>query len=138
MAGERANNSGISLCIEAFQRLVEGSPVVSDHVGLPRTKITAGIVSVEAGFDRGYLKKARAQHRSLIAQIEAFRNTSAAREIAPSSHKIKQAERRYRQLCDENQRIRSVRDAVLAQNIQLYERVRELEALLSRAGVKLT
>lgn len=49
-------NDGLRACEEALTRLMKGEPVVSKHVGLSLKKITASIVSLEAGFDRGYLK----------------------------------------------------------------------------------
>lgn len=44
-----------------------------EHVGLDLSKLTASIVSHEAGFDRGYLKKSRKTHLPLLAKIEACR-----------------------------------------------------------------
>lgn len=49
-------SKGIGACEEALQRLLDGEPFVSAHVGLDLSKLTASIVSLEAGFDRGYLK----------------------------------------------------------------------------------
>lgn len=47
---------GLAACEIALERLLEGRAIVPAHVGLNFSKITAGIVSHEAGFDRGYLK----------------------------------------------------------------------------------
>lgn len=66
-------SKGLGACEEALQRLLAGKPVVSEHVGLDLSKLTASIVSLEAGFDRGYLKKSRKTHLPLLAQIEAVR-----------------------------------------------------------------
>ena len=66
------SKSGLDQCVEAFDRLKAGQPRVIEHIGIAKSKITAGIVSVEAGFDRGYLKKARSAHAPLISMIEAF------------------------------------------------------------------
>lgn len=136
MKAELERRDGLELCIEAFQRLVEGAPILAAHVGLHKSKITAGVVSVEAGFDRGYLKKARAVHQPLIAQIEAFRNSSVIREAASTGQKIKVIENKYKQLSEELDIVKSQRDLVLAQNIQLFERVKELEGLLLKASVR--
>lgn len=68
-----AQGNGLKKCEEAFERLLSGKPNISDHVGIESHKITAGIVSVEAGFDRGYLKKSRSYHKPLIARIEAYK-----------------------------------------------------------------
>ena len=66
-------SDGVKICEAAFERLKAGCPVISAHVGIDGSKITAGIVSVEAGFDRGYLKRSRGSHMPLIARIEAYR-----------------------------------------------------------------
>lgn len=50
-----------------------GSLFMPEHVGLDLSKLTASIVSHEAGFDRGYLKKSRKTHLPLLAKIEACR-----------------------------------------------------------------
>lgn len=50
-------SKGLVACEEALQRLLDGVPIVSQHVKLDISKLTASIVSFEAGFDRGYLKK---------------------------------------------------------------------------------
>ena len=64
---------GLGACEEALQRLLVGNPFVSEHVGLDLSKLTASIVSHEAGFDRGYLKKSRRVHLPILAKIEACR-----------------------------------------------------------------
>jgi hypothetical protein len=73
MRSNKVVGRGLLECEEALQRLLEGRPVVAEHVGLSRSKITASIVSFEAGFDRGYLKKSRNAHLPILARIEAFR-----------------------------------------------------------------
>ncbi|SFP19592.1 hypothetical protein [Pseudomonas borbori] len=64
---------GLGACEEALQRLLVEKPVVPEHVGLDLSKLTASIVSLEAGFDRGYLKKSRKAHLPILAKIEACR-----------------------------------------------------------------
>ena len=67
------SSKGLAACSNALERLLEGRPIVPAHVGLDTSKITAGIVSYEAGFDRGYLKKSRRAHLPLLAKITASR-----------------------------------------------------------------
>lgn len=120
-------SNGLAKCYEAFERLKAGKPVVASHVDLPHTKITAGIVSFEAGLDRGYLKKSRPSHMPLIAQIEAFRKSfgsadaSKAMQIKRANDKVDKARR---ELVIARQQLFHV----LTQNVQLVERVRSLEA----------
>lgn len=66
-------SGGLIACEEALQRLLVGKPIVPEHVGLNLSKLTASIVSLEAGFDRGYLKKSRKAHLPLLAQIDSAR-----------------------------------------------------------------
>lgn len=125
-----SSKSGVALCAEAFERLKAGAPIVPAHVGLPASKTTSGIVSVEAGFDRGYLKKSRPTHMPLIAQIEAYRlrhesdGESKANQIKRAQSKVVRAE-------TELDQARRQLYEVLTQNLQLVERVRELETLLA-------
>jgi hypothetical protein len=121
--------NGIDACEKAFQRLREGKPIVSAHVGIEKGKITAGIVSVEAGFDRGYLKKSRIKHLALLAQIESFRKSDP-----PSSGSLPMKYRRAKAkigfLEDEIKCCKSTMHKVLSQNLLLVETVRRLEAFL--------
>ncbi|MNG11693.1 hypothetical protein D3C84_952480 [compost metagenome] len=126
--------SGVVACEVAFQRLIDGAPVVAQHVGIDPSKVTAGIVSVEAGFDRGYLKKSRKYHQPLIAKIEAYRADSLSRNKIGSHNLqyIKRAQSKLASLEAELKIAVEQRDIVLAQNLQLYERIRDLEKNLAR------
>ncbi|HEX8596340.1 MAG TPA: hypothetical protein VF682_24110 [Pseudomonas sp.] len=135
MSKELSNNAknGLGACIEAFERLKAGAPNVPGHVGIVAAKVTSGIVSVEAGFDRGYLKKSRASHLPLIAQIEAFRvrpestGSSKANEVKRAKSKAERAK-------SELEQTRRQLYEVLTQNLQLVERVRDLEGMLAQRG----
>ncbi|CAI8922771.1 transposase [Pseudomonas sp. IT-P258] len=117
---------GVKICESAFERLKAGLSVTPAHVGIDGSKITAGIVSVEAGFDRGYLKKSRKSHMSLIARIEACRaecrTTSNSKAL-----QIKSAQNKAGKAVAELEQARDQLYQVLSQNLQLVERVRELE-----------
>ena len=121
-----AQGEGIRQCEAALQRLIDGKPVVPEHVGLPRSKITAGIVSVEAGFDRGYLKKTRKRHMPIVAIIVAFRSEPATTESS-----TQEAFRRARNAAEKAQKEAQVAKdqlaAVVTQNLQLLSQLRELE-----------
>lgn len=127
-------SKGLGACEEALQRLLVGRPVVPQHVGLDLSKLTASIVSLEAGFDRGYLKKSRKAHLPLLAQIEAFR--AEASKGAGSSCGKRQVEGQLAALEKKLSIAQMHRDNVLAQNMKLWQRVRDLERsmALSRSG----
>lgn len=126
---ESALTNGLAVCEEAFDRLVAGKSVVPNHVGLNLAKITASIVSLEAGFDRGYLKKSRKSHQPLLAKIEAVR-TSASKGTMSNDRQLRNIGGQLTRLGRELSSAQIHRDRVLAQNIKLWARVRELELLL--------
>lgn len=127
MDSGKAVSRGLLECEEALQRLLDGKPIVAEHVGLSLSKITASVVSLEAGFDRGYLKKSRNAHLPIIARIEAFRAEANRGGSHSSSKQIDRLEDKLEALVNELATVRAQRDRVLTQNLQLWERVRELE-----------
>lgn len=69
------NNSKdrLLLCEQAFGRLTAGKPqrlLITDY---KIYRITAAMVSKEAGFDAGYLKRSRINHRPLLLEISQFK-----------------------------------------------------------------
>ena len=120
-------SKGLNTCGEALRRLLVGEPVVPGHVGLDLSKLTASIVSLEAGFDRGYLKKSRKSHLPLLAQIEAVRAKASKGTGSSSSKQIRQMEQQLAALEKTLSIAQMQRDKVLAQNMTLWQRVRELE-----------
>lgn len=134
-SGEVASK-GVSACEEALQRLMVGKPVVSEHVGLDLRKLTASIVSLEAGFDRGYLKRSRKAHLPLLAQIEAVRAEASKGTGSTNGKQIRQMESQLAALEKTLSIAQMQRDNVLAQNMKLWQRVRELERSMaySRSG----
>ncbi|WP_350599426.1 hypothetical protein [Pseudomonas sp. 65/3-MNA-CIBAN-0223] len=128
MSSESTVN-GLAICEKALDRLVGGNSIVPAHVSLDLSKLTASIVSLEAGFDRGYLKKSRKSHLPLLAKIEAIR-ASGVKGTTSRSKQLRQIEDQLKKLENELSVAQSNRDKALAQNIKLWERVRELELLL--------
>lgn len=129
------NKKGIQLCEEALERLLSGHPQIKEHMDISPTRITAGIVSVEAGFDRGYLKRSRKQHMPIIARIESLKTENRD----PTSAYIEKS-RKAKILADqakqESSDAKEMLHAVLTQNLQLVDRVRELEELLAKKESK--
>jgi hypothetical protein len=119
--------NGLGACEEALQRLLAGNPVVPEHVSLDLSKLTASIVSLEAGFDRGYLKKSRKAHLPILAKIEACRSGVNKGHDSSNGKSIKRLHDKVVLLEKELAMVSSQRDRVLTQNLQLWARVRELE-----------
>lgn len=126
-----SKKSGLQRCEEAFERLTSGGPHFANHVGVKRGDLTPAMVSVEAGFDKGYLKRSRESHMPLIARIDALK-----KESGPSSSVTKERLKKAKQLADkrrmEVEQLQEVMDKVLTQNLMLVERVRELEKEMSK------
>ncbi len=127
MSSGESISRGLLACGNALQRLIDGKPVVPEHVGLELSKLTASIVSLEAGFDRGYLKKSRKAHLPILAKIEAARAEAIKSPSSSSSKKVSHLEDKILFLENELAMVRAQRDRVFVQNLQLWERVRELE-----------
>jgi len=123
----RKLSKGLVACEEALQRLLDGRPNFPEHVSLDVSKITAGVVSYEAGFDRGYLKKSRKSHLPLLSRIEAIRAGSNGVGLSAGAQKVKFLLNKISALEKEISVICAQRDRVLTQNLQLWERVRDLE-----------
>ncbi|WP_449431029.1 hypothetical protein [Pseudomonas putida] len=134
MTKVQLKSDGVQQCKLAFQRLMEGLPIVPCHKDILPEKITPGIVSVEAGFDRGYLKKSRAAHQELIAQINTYRAFPS--RSRSKGNEAKAQNKRYKSMLGdlevELRRMGEQRDTLLAQNVLLYEKVKELENLLKQ------
>lgn len=124
-------SEGLQRCIAAFERLKLGQPQQPKHVGLPPDRITAAVVSAEAGFDSGYLKRSRRQHLPLILQIEAYRK--AEHSVSTSTAlQLRRAKSRVSAAAVEVDVAMGQLAAVLAQNLKLVERVRVLEVELKK------
>lgn len=129
-------SKGLDICEEALQRLLDGVPFVPEHVGLGLSKLTASIVSLEAGFDRGYLKRSRKAHLPILAKIEACRAEANKNYGSSNGKSTKRLEDKLVVLEKELAILSSQRDRVITQNLQLWERLRELE-LAARQGKSL-
>ncbi len=126
-----AQGEGIKACEVAFERLLAGKPEVPAHVGIDPSKITRGIVSVEAGFDRGYLKKNRPSHKALVARIEAH-GAEIGKSNEGQREQLRRAKNKAQAAIDSKAEMKLQLDKVLTQNLMLVERVRELEDALKK------
>ncbi|KAA0982054.1 hypothetical protein FQ192_32520 [Pseudomonas sp. ANT_J12] len=125
---QRTTGKGLIVCEEALQRLVVGKPFLAEHVGLPLSKLTAGAVSREAGFDPGYLKKSRKLHLPLIAKIQSLREESSNNPKSSNADRVAYLEAKLAVIEVRLVKANELCDKVLTQNLQLWERVRKLEA----------
>lgn len=126
-----ASGDGVRECEEAFERLLERKPNVTKHIGLEPEKITASVVSVEAGFDAGYLKKSRKPHQVLIARIEANKGEVQSTEVV-HREALRRAKAKTQTMTAEMLEMKADRDRVLSENLMLVERILELEEELKK------
>ncbi len=122
---------GIDKCFDALERLKAGYPTMPEYVGIEKHEITAAMVSVEAGFDKGYLKRSRPAHKPLIARIEALVKDHKSKNSSDRK-RLEQAKKAKEKLKAENNRTQAIMDNVLTQNLMLLERVGELERELAK------
>lgn len=125
----RTNDDGVEICRKGFERLKSGNPLLPQHKYLPKNKITPGIVSVESGFDRGYLKSSRPHHRVLIDEINEYRQTHKNTPTQTTAL-LADASKQVEATKDQNKLLIYQLQQVVAQNLQLVERVRSLESEL--------
>lgn len=135
MKSESKGAQGLRACEDALQRLIANKPQVPEHVNMPMKKLTAGIVSVEAGFDRGYLKKARKAHLSIIARIQAYREGDAQDHVNKHQKDHVIIKGKLAKVREQLVLAHQQRDMVITQNLQLCERVKELEILLAKIKI---
>ena len=123
--------TGVKACEAAFQRLLDGCPQVAGHVGVQSDEITPAMVSVEAGYNKGYLKKARALDKVLINRINSFK-LNAEQSSNNDKKKLRKALRKSEAYREEAEEAKAIMNKVLTQNLMLMNKVRELETLLAK------
>lgn len=121
-----ANKNGFERCRVAFERLKAGEPLHPAHKGQAPYKVTPAVVSVEAGFDPGYLKKSRAIHASLIDEINRFRRANKP-DSSVNLTRLNKALKKLEEKESEILSLTNLMQRVVAQNLQLADRVRLLE-----------
>jgi hypothetical protein len=118
----------LSICREAFERLKEGKGQVKY---VEKMDISCSTVSVEAGFDKGYLKQSRLWQASLVEDINDYKkgheskSTSAATELERTRKKVKKA-------TDAKVQAESLLYTLMQDNLKLVSRVAELEKLIGK------
>lgn len=118
---------GIKNCEEALQRLLDGNPYVARHIGVESNDITSAMVSVEAGYDKGYLKKTRTAHKALIARIDSLK-IDVKQKGDRDKILLKKALVASELHRKEAEKANEIMNKVLTQNLMLINKIKELEA----------
>lgn len=124
--------SGLTECYEAFERLKNGKPNVGKFVGITPDKITASIVSQEAGFDSGYLKKNRTNHQGIIALIDSFREEQKKTSLSKSEI-IRRENIKSNNYKNQLERVQLLLEQSLARELLLSIKLDELERQMSNS-----
>lgn len=118
----------LDICRKAFERLKEGKGQVKQ---VEKMDISCSTVSLEAGFDKGYLKKSVPWQESLIGEINEYKkkhelnSTSTATELERTRKKAKKA-------TDAKDQAESLLYTLMQDNLKLVSRIDELEKLLDK------
>lgn len=123
--------SGIAACRAALERIKKGK---ANNPEFNNATLTASIVSQEAGYDSGYLKKKR--HPDFIAEINDVRNQLEERQgkISKSEYnRVDKSSKKYKDIADRN---KILLDEALTREIYLIRKIRELEVELAEVKIK--
>ena len=111
------SKSGLKKCEEALDRLLNHCPVNSQFSAIKANDITPAMVSVAAGFDKGYLKRKRPVHAEIICKIDSI---SKKTKLKPKRHQSESANEKYA-------RQQELMETIMTQNLKLMMRIREYE-----------
>lgn len=122
-------NKGIARCVEAFERIKNNEPTVLRFKDIPAKDITPSIVSQEAGFSSGYLKRNRESHAPLITLIDDFASKGNSSSLS-ANEALKRAENKRKNEKTEKLEALKLRDQALARELILVKKLREVEKSL--------
>lgn len=109
--------NGLIECEKALDRLINNSALNSRFSSINTEDITPAMVSVEAGFDKGYLKRSRVSHENIIRKIDNLSNKK----------KKKNREHRNKSIDDRISTQKEIMQIIMTQNLKLMRKVQEYE-----------
>ncbi|WP_105255656.1 hypothetical protein [Pseudoalteromonas sp. T1lg75] len=124
-------SKGVTKCFEALERIKANKPVISKFIDLPRNKVTAAVISQEAGFDSGYLKKNRPQHQEVISLIESYRAASIKSTLS-TKEKFNRERRKVERLQARLGDVEGKLYQSLARELLLLDQIEQLEKKLKK------
>ena len=129
-------NTGLDKCFEALGRIKANNPLESKFVDLPRNKVTAAVISQEAGFDSGYLKKKRPQHQPIISLIESYRSSDTGSTL--SVRESIEREKRKAESFRTRLKLAEIKlHNALARELLLIDQIDRMEQELAKFGVNI-
>jgi hypothetical protein len=125
------SKNGLDKCFEAFERLKANTPNTEKFKNMAPSAITLSIVSQEAGFDPGYLKKGRETHQPLVSLINAYKiqseSTSVLRKRNFETIKVEN-----KTLSNENELLKAQLEAALGRELLLVRQLKIMEIEIKR------
>lgn len=122
---------GIKACYDALERLKNGKPFNQKFIGVTPDKITASIVSQEAGYDSGYLKRGRTSHQAIMAMIDSIKadakNNTSTLSKAEIIRREKYKSDKLKAALDQTNRLL---EQSLSREVLLTHKLKELERRL--------
>ena len=123
------NINSLKKCYQAFDRLKEGIAEKPKFLGIKSGQITPSIVSQEAGFDAGYLKKGRVKHRALIEMINTYATESKNGSTLSKAEIIRRERIKLNACKEELLRVQHLLEQSLSREVLLSAQLAELEKL---------
>jgi hypothetical protein len=116
-----AKYKGLVACEEALERLTSGKPKVVKSSDSENCEITPAMVSVEAGFNKGYLKRSRKHHEHILTKISNLLKNETDEESKIQA-KLKKALKDKDTAVSTNQSNKVILDNVLLQKYGHFDK----------------
>ncbi|HAS3611739.1 hypothetical protein [Vibrio cholerae] len=126
--------TGLEKCLDALERIKKNTPNLNKFADLPRNKVTAAVISQEAGFDSGYLKKKRPQHQEIISLIESYRHSDTGSTLSVRE-KIEREKRKTERLQARLEQAEDKLNKALARELLLLDQIDRMEQELLKRGL---
>ncbi|WP_076416854.1 hypothetical protein [Shewanella sp. UCD-KL12] len=126
--------TGLEKCFEALDRIKANKPIEPKFVDLPKHKVTAAVISQEAGFDSGYLKKKRLQHQPILSLIGAYKSSDTGCTLSVHE-RTKREKRKVESLRVQLDLTENKLHNALAREVLLLDQIDNMERELAKFGV---
>lgn len=123
---------GIEKCIAAFERLKNGTQELDKFDGIAPAAVTNSVVSQEAGFDSGYLKRSRNTHKPLISLIDLYREEHSGTTSLSKKEIVRRETAKTKKYLEDKNIAEERLTEALARELKLVCKLRELEGKVSK------
>lgn len=134
VANKSKSVNSLERCYQAFERLKVGAAENTKFVGIAPEQVTASIVSQEAGFDPGYLKKKRPNHQALLHLIKNYAQENTSRSTLSKAEIVRRERQKLEKCKEELRMVSALLNESLAREILLASRLSELEKIAFKSA----